>query len=422
MHDIRLIRQDPQAFDKALAKRFLAPQSEAILALDEAYRQVLTSVQEMQSQRNALSKSIGEKKRKNQSTSEVESEVSALKTRLAEQDEKAQSLQEELRQILEGLPNLPAAEVPEGKDESANQEIRRWGQPRSFDFEPKQHFDVGEALGMIDFETAAYLSGARFAVIRGALARLERALAQFMLNTHSDEFGYLETQPPYMVRDAALYGTGQLPKFAEDLFKTDTGHYLIPTSEVPMTNYVAEKIVDKADLPLRFTAHTPCFRSEAGSAGRDTRGLIRMHQFHKVELVSITTAEESMNELERMTNCAEEILKRLDLPYRVMLLSSGDMGFGAVKTYDLEVWLPGQNTYREISSCSNCGAFQARRMNARYRDKGEKSTEFVHSLNGSGLATGRALVAVIENYQQADGSIVVPEVLRPYMGGLEVIS
>ena len=418
MHDIRLIRSNPEVFDAGLAKRFLKPQSETVLALDAQHRAALTRAQELQAKRNALSKQVGEVKRSGGDAEALSQQVSNAKEQRAKAEEEAIRLQDQINAILEVLPNLPAEDVPVGKDEAANKEIRRWSEPKSYGFTPKQHFDLGEALGMLDFETAAYLSGARFAVLRGPLARLERALAQFMIDTHTAEFGYMETQPPYMVRADALYGTSQLPKFESDLFKTDSGHYLIPTSEVPMTNYVANQIVDRESLPLRFTAHTPCFRSEAGSAGRDTRGLIRMHQFNKVELVSITTSEQSDDELERMTGCAEAILQRLELPYRVLLLSSGDMGFGAQKTYDLEVWLPGQEAYREISSCSNCGDFQARRMNARYRAKGEKQTSFVHALNGSGVATGRALVAVMENYQQADGTILVPEVLHSYMGGI----
>ena len=308
-----------------------------------------------------------------------------------------------------------------GEDETGNREIARWGAPREFDFTPRQHFELGEALGQMDFARAAKLSGARFTVLLGDLARLDRALATFMLDTHTTEFGYIEVIPPTLVNDATMYGTGQLPKFADDLFKTTDGRWLIPTSEVPLTNLTADEILDEEALPLRWTAHTLCFRSEAGSAGRDTRGIIRQHQFHKVELVSIVHPDRSEAEHLRMTRCAETILERLGLPYRKLLLCTGDMGFGARKTYDLEVWLPGQGAYREISSCSNCGDFQARRMKTRFRSKSEKGTRFVHTLNGSGLAVGRTLVAVLENYQQADGSIAVPEVLQPYMGGLEII-
>ena len=422
MHDLRAIRENPAAFDEGLKRRFLVPQSSSILTLDEAHRSLLTQAQELQNRRNEASKEVGQVKRNGGDASALMEEVSALKERLAELEQAANAKEAELRGILEGLPNLPMDDVPVGEDEDANVEVRRWGTPVELGFDAKQHFELGEALGMMDFETAAYLSGARFVVLKGAIARLERALAQFMLNTHISEHGYTETAPPFLVRDVALYGTGQLPKFEEDLFKTDSGHYLIPTSEVPMTNYAAEQIIERESLPHRYTACTPCFRSEAGSAGRDTRGLIRMHQFQKVEMVSITAPDQSEAELERMTGCAEAIMQALELPYRVLMLSSGDMGFGARKTYDLEVWLPGQGQYREISSCSNCWDFQARRMKARCRAKGDKKTEFVHTLNGSGVATGRALVAVLENYQQADGSIRVPAVLRPYMGGIEVIA
>ncbi len=422
MHDLRAIRENPAAFDEGLKRRFLVPQSSSILALDEAHRSLLTQAQELQNRRNEASKEVGQVKRNGGDASALMEEVSALKERLAELEQAANAKEAELRGILEGLPNLPMDDVPVGEDEDANVEVRRWGTPVELGFDAKQHFELGEALGMMDFETAAYLSGARFVVLKGAIARLERALAQFMLNTHISEHGYTETAPPFLVRDVALYGTGQLPKFEEDLFKTDSGHYLIPTSEVPMTNYAAEQIIERESLPHRYTACTPCFRSEAGSAGRDTRGLIRMHQFQKVEMVSITAPDQSEAELERMTGCAEAIMQALELPYRVLMLSSGDMGFGARKTYDLEVWLPGQGQYREISSCSNCWDFQARRMKARCRAKGDKKTEFVHTLNGSGVATGRALVAVLENHQQADGSIRVPAVLRPYMGGIEVIA
>lgn len=422
MHDLRAIRENPAAFDEGLKRRFLVPQSSSILTLDEAHRSLLTQAQELQNRRNEASKEVGQVKRNGGDASALMEEVSALKERLAELEQAANAKEAELRGILEGLPNLPMDDVPVGEDEDANVEVRRWGTPVELGFDAKQHFELGEALGMMDFETAAYLSGARFVVLKGAIARLERALAQFMLNTHISEHGYTETAPPFLVRDVALYGTGQLPKFEEDLFKTDSGHYLIPTSEVPMTNYAAEQIIERESLPHRYTACTPCFRSEAGSAGRDTRGLIRMHQFQKVEMVSITAPDQSEAELERMTGCAEAIMQALELPYRVLMLSSGDMGFGARKTYDLEVWLPGQGQYREISSCSNCWDFQARRMKARCRAKGDKKTEFVHTLNGSGVATGRALVAVLENHQQADGSIRVPAVLRPYMGGIEVIA
>jgi seryl-tRNA synthetase len=327
----------------------------------------------------------------------------------------------ELEVLLAGIPNLPAADVPDGTDEKANVEIRRYGMQRNFAFQPKEHDAIGEKLGMMDFAAAARLSGARFVVLRRDLARLERALAAFMLDLHTSEFGYQETMPPYLVREAAPYGTGQLPKFAADLFKTTDDFWLIPTAEVPLTNLVADQILDESVLPLRFTAHTPCFRSEAGAAGKDTRGMIRQHQFSKVELVSIVHPDQSATEHERMTACAEEVLKRLNLSYRVVTLSTGDMGFAAQKTYDIEVWLPGQGMYREISSCSNCGEFQARRMKARFRKPGEKGTRFVHTLNGSGLAVGRTLIAILENFQEVDGSVVLPDALVPYMGGTKVI-
>jgi seryl-tRNA synthetase len=348
-------------------------------------------------------------------------EVAALKDEMQRLEEQSRALTQEQDDALAVLPNLPSADVPDGADENDNVEISRWGTPRTIE-NAKEHFELGEALGMMDFATAAKMSGSRFVILRSKLARLERALAQFMIDTQTEEHGYTEVSPPVLVRDTALYGTGQLPKFAEDLFRTSSDHYLIPTAEVVLTNLVADSIVDPAELPMRVTAWTPCFRSEAGSAGRDTTGMIRQHQFYKVEMVSITTPDQSDAELERMTGCAEAILQKLNLPYRRLLLCTGDMGFGARKTYDLEVWLPGQGRYREISSCSNCGDFQARRMKARFKAAGDKATQFVHTLNGSGLAVGRTLVAVLENYQQPDGSIVIPEVLRPYMGGLDRIT
>jgi len=420
MHDIRAIRTHPDAFDAAMAQRGLAPQSAAILAEDEARRSAQTKLQDLQSERNTLSKSIGGLKKDGQheAADAAMAKVAEIKDLMADLETQEQAAATALTSLLETLPNAPMADVPQGEDEDDNAEVRRWGEPRSFDFEPKQHFDVGEGLGMLDFEQAAHMSGARFAVLKGQLARLERALASFMLDLHTNHNGLTEVAPPFLVRSNALYGTGQLPKFEEDLFKTDSEHYLIPTSEVPLTNLVADQIVAAETLPQRYTAFTPCFRSEAGSAGRDTRGLIRMHQFNKVEMVSIVEPDQSEAELERMTGCAEAILQALDLPYRVMLLCSGDMGFSARKTYDLEVWLPGQGTYREISSCSNCWDFQARRMNARTRGKAEKETRFVHTLNGSGLAVGRTMVAILENHQQADGSVHLPPVLHPYMGGI----
>ncbi len=421
MHDIRWIREAPEAFDRAMARRGLPPQAGPILALDERRRATQTELQQLQNRRNEASKEIGQAKRQGQDAQTLMDEVARIKERLAALEEEERRLSEGLNNLLSELPNAPAEDVPEGADETANIEIRRVGEPLRRNG-AKEHFDLGEALGLMDFATAAKLSGSRFVVLRGALARLERALGQFMLDLHVAEHGYTEIAPPYLVRSDALYGTGQLPKFAEDLFRTTTDHWLIPTAEVPLTNVVAGEILDQEALPLRLTALTPCFRSEAGAAGRDTRGMIRQHQFHKVEMVSVTAPEDSDRELERMVGCAEEVLKRLGLAYRVVALSCGDMGFSARRTYDIEVWLPGQNAYREISSCSTCGDFQARRMNARCRPKGEKATRFVHTLNGSGVAVGRALIAVLETYQQDDGSIVVPEVLRPYMGGTEIIT
>lgn len=424
MFDIKLIRDDPQAFDAALARRGLEPQSPAILTVDEKRRAHVAHLQELQGRRNAASKEIGKAKASGDDAAaqKLIDEVAAIKAEIQGGEETERALDEELRDILFGIPNLPLDDVPQGADENDNVLLREVGTPPDLGFEAKEHFDLGEALGMMDFETAAKISGARFVVLTGALARLERALAQFMLDLQTGEHGYTEVMPPALVLDDALYGTGQLPKFSEDLFRTEQKHWLIPTAEVPLTNLVRESILDEATLPRRYTAWTPCFRSEAGSAGRDTRGMIRQHQFSKVELVSITAPEQSLEELDRMTNCAEEVLKRLGLAYRVVVLCTGDMGFGARKTHDIEVWLPGQNTYREISSCSVCGDFQARRMSARCRAEGSKDIRYVHTLNGSGLAVGRTLVAVLENYQQADGSITVPEVLRPYMGGLETIS
>jgi seryl-tRNA synthetase len=423
MHDIRFIRDNPAAFDAGLAKRSLAPQSEAILALDTASRAVTTRLQEMQARRNEASKQIGAAKaQKNEElAASLMAEVAALKDGLAAGELEEKAYQKTVFDALAAIPNLPADDVPPGKDETQNVELRSHGEARVPNFQAKEHFDLGEALGQMDFDTASKMSGARFVVTRGQLARLERALGNFMLDLHTSEFGYVETNPPMLVRDDAVFGTGQLPKFAEDLFHTDDGFWLIPTAEVSLTNQVREAILSEAELPRRYTAWTPCFRSEAGSAGRDTRGMIRQHQFSKVELVSITTPEQSDAEHERMTAAAEEVLKRLGLSYRTMMLCSGDMGFSARKTYDIEVWLPGQGRYREISSCSNCGDFQARRMEARYRPAGEKGTRFVHTLNGSGLAVGRTLIAVMENYQQGNGTIAVPDVLKPYMGGIEVI-
>jgi seryl-tRNA synthetase len=424
MFDIKLIRENPEAFDAGLKRRGLEPLSAKLLELDDARRRHLTKLQDAQSRRNAASKEIGKAKAQKDEAkaAELMREVADLKEIIQQGEEEERKIDAALAAALAEIPNMPLDEVPLGKDETGNVEVRRIGTPAKFDFAPKQHFDLGEALGLMDFEAAQKISGARFVVLKGALARLERALAQFMLDTHTTEFGYNEVNPPLMVRDHTAYGTGNLPKFADDLFQTTTGYWLIPTAEVSLTNLVRETIVDEDALPMRMTAWTPCFRAEAGAAGRDTRGMIRQHQFSKVELVSITTPEQSLAEHERMTGAAETILKRLGLPFRTMLLCTGDMGFASRKTYDIEVWLPGQNSYREISSCSVCGDFQARRMSARCRAKGGKDVRFVHTLNGSGLAVGRTLIAVMENYQQADGSIVVPEAVRPYMGGLDRIT
>jgi seryl-tRNA synthetase len=419
MHDIRAIREDPDAYDRAWASKGLAAQTPALLALDAELRAAQTALQSAQSRRNDVSKLIGVAKgRKDEAqAAELMAEVETLKAVIAEQGEIERAAAEALRDRLAALPNLPADDVPPGADEHANVELRRWGTPRAI-ANPKDHVDLGEGLGGMDFEAAARMSGARFVVLRGQLARLERALGQFMLDLQTGEHGYMEVSPPLLVRDEAVFGVGHLPKFVEDLFHTTDGRWLISTAEASLTNLVREQIVSEEDLPLRLTALTPCFRSEAGASGRDTRGMIRQHQFYKVELVSITTPEQSVAEHERMVECAETALKRLELPFRTMLLCAGDMGFSARKTYDLEVWLPSQATYREISSCSNCGDFQARRMDARGRKPNEKGTRFLHTLNGSGLAVGRTLVAVLENYQQDDGRIAVPAALQPYMGGL----
>ncbi len=422
MFDLKWIRDNPTAFDQGRARRGLAPLSAQVLELDQKRRAAQTRFQESQAKRNDLSRQIGQVKAKGGDASAVMAEVAALKDGIAAAEAEDQALGAELDALLAAQPNLPAADVPDGPDETFNRVERTVGNARNFAFKPKQHFELGEELGLMDFEGAAKLSGARFVVLKGALARLERALALFMLDLHTTESGYTEMAPPFLVRDAALYGTGQLPKFEEDLFKTEQGLYLIPTSEVPLTNLAADEIIDEDKLPWRFTALTPCFRSEAGAAGKDTRGMIRQHQFMKVELVSIAHPDHSEAEHQRMTVSAEKVLQKLGLPYRVICLSTGDMGFAAQKTYDIEVWLPGQGAYREISSCSNCGEFQARRMKARCRKPGEKGTRFVHTLNGSGVAVGRALIAVMENYQQEDGSIAIPEALRPYMQGREKIA
>jgi len=420
MHDLKAIRENPHAFDAGLAKRGAEPSAAHLLALDEQRRALTTSLQISQARRNEASKAIGLAMREGRAeeAEALKAEVAALKEAMPADEERERELGAQIESDLATLPNIPADDVPEGADEAGNVEVARWGTPRAFDFTPREHADLGPPLGM-DFETGAAMSGARFTFLRGGMARLHRALAQFMLDRQTGENGYTECVPPLLVRDDAVYGTGQLPKFAEDLFRTNTGHWLIPTAEVSLTNAVREQILDDLAQPIRLTALTPCFRSEAGSAGRDTRGFIRQHQFEKVELVAICRPEDAAAEHAHMLASAEGILEALDLPYRRMLLCSGDMGFTAKRTFDLEVWLPGQDTFREISSISWCGDFQARRMNARYRPEGAKGTAFVHTLNGSGLAVGRTLVAVLENYQQADGSVVVPKVLRPYMGGVD---
>jgi seryl-tRNA synthetase len=423
MLDIKWIRDNAAAFDEALKKRGAEPQADAIIALDEERRSVVQNLQFIQEKRNAAAKAIGAALgAKNLELAEgLKREVASLKENLPGAEEAERVLSERLNDALSRLPNIPFEDVPVGKDEHDNVVTRVVGEKPTWNHAPKEHFEIGEGLEMMDFDRAAKLSGSRFTVLTGPLARLERALGQFMIDLHTSEHGYTEVSSPLMVRDEAMYGTGQLPKFAEDLFKTTDGRWLIPTAEVTLTNLVSGEILDQEKLPLRFTALTPSFRSEAGSAGRDTRGMLRQHQFWKCELVSITDAESAVAEHERMTACAEEVLKRLGLHFRTMTLCTGDMGFGARKTYDLEVWLPGQNTYREISSCSVCGDFQGRRMNARYRVKDEKTPRFVHTLNGSGTAVGRCLIAVLENYLNEDGSVTIPEVLLPYMGGLKKI-
>ena len=423
MHDLKSIRENPAAFDAALARRGAASVSAEILALDERRRSVLTELQDGQARRNEASKAIGAAMGKGDAATAdaLKAEVSLLKEKLPQLEEQERAVSTELDALLASIPNLPFDEVPQGADENDNVEVSRWGTPRAFDFDAKDHSEIGPPLGL-DFETGVAISGARFTFMRGQMARLNRALGQFMLDHQTAVNGYAECNTPVLVNDAAMYGTDKLPKFAEDSFRTTDGRWLIPTAEVSLTSSQAGKILDDSVLPIRMTALTLCFRSEAGAAGKDTKGLIRQHQFEKVELVSITRPEDSVAEHERMTAAAESVLQALNLPYRKLLLCTGDMGFGARKTYDLEVWLPGQQLYREISSCSNCGDFQARRMNARYRPVEGKGTAFVHTLNGSGLAVGRTLVAVIENYQNADGSVSVPDVLKPYMGGLELLT
>jgi seryl-tRNA synthetase len=440
MHDIKWIREHPQAFDAGLARRGLPADSAKLLALDEKRRAAIQKAEAVQARRNAASKEIGAaKKNKDEAAAQaLMAEVAALKDAMPALEAEEKKYSWELDNVLAAIPNLPSAEVPDGKDEHDNVEHHHFGAKRNYAFAPKQHFELGEALGFMDFETAAKLSGARFVVLKSGLARMERAIGQFFVDVHTTEHGYMEIAPPLLVRDEVMFGTTQLPKFEDDQFWAVKGELLsasnenaiesiraqrlglIPTAEVPLTNLVRESIVAEAELPMRFTAYTPCFRAEAGAAGKDTRGMIRQHQFNKVELVSITTPEQSKDEHERMLSCAEEVLRRLGLHYRVVTLCTGDMGFASQKTYDIEVWLPGQGMYREISSCSNCGDFQARRMDARFRDK-ENRVRFVHTLNGSGVAVGRALIAVMETYQQEGGSIAVPEALQPYLGGKAVI-
>ena len=424
MHDIKAIRDNPEAFEAAWSAKARSGAAAEAVALDARLRAAQTALQVSQSKRNESSKLIGQAKAKKDEAeaARLMAEVESLKGVMAAASEEEAETGARLKDLLAALPNIPAEGVPKGEDEAGNVEVRRWGDasklPAGRLNAPKDHVDLGAALGGMDFEAAARMSGARFVVLKGQIARLERALGQFMLDLQTVQNGYVEVSPPLLVKDEALYGTGQLPKFAEDLFRTTADHWLIPTAEVSLTNIVREQITDEAELPLRMTALTPSFRSEAGASGRDTRGMIRQHQFYKVELVSITTPDQSEAEHERMVGCAEAVLKALNLPFRTMLLCTGDMGFGARKTYDLEVWLPSQNTFREISSCSNCGDFQARRMDARFKKAGEKGTQYVHTLNGSGLAVGRTLVAVLENYQDENGVITIPDVLVPYMGGV----
>jgi seryl-tRNA synthetase len=424
MFDIKWIRENAEAFDKALVTRGAEASSARLIALDDERVAHVQKLQEAQQRRNSASKEIGKAKGSGdeEKAQALMAEVAELKSFVQTGEAKGKELQEVLNEALSALPNIPLDGVPVGEDEDDNILLHSWGEVPSFDFDPKEHFDLGEALGGMDFESAAKLSGSRFVVLKSKLARLERAIGQFMLDLHVNEHGYEEVCVPTLVRSEAMFGTAQLPKFAEDSFHTDDDRWLIPTSEVPLTNLVRESILDADILPLRFSALSQCFRSEAGSAGRDTRGMLRQHQFSKVEMVSITDEDSSVAEQERMLGCAEKVLQLLKIPYRVMTLCTGDMGFGARRTFDIEAWLPGQNTYREISSVSVCGDFQARRMNARYRVAGEKAVKYVHTLNGSGVAVGRCLIAVMENYQLADGSIVVPDVLRPYMGGIETIS
>ncbi|MEN3930914.1 serine--tRNA ligase [Microvirga sp. W0021] len=422
MHDIRFIRETPELFDKGLASRGLEPLAQSIISLDDRRKTAITTLQNSLEKRNSLSKEIGQAKaaKDEARAQQLMADVAKLKEVIPQLEAEERQIQQELDELLSAIPNTPGADTPVGKDEADNVERHYFGTPREID-DPKQHFELGEAMGLMDFEAAAKLSGSRFVVLRGQLARLERALGQFMLDLHTTEHGYTEVNPPILVRDEAMYGTAQLPKFRDDQFAVSNGLWLVPTAEVPLTNLVRESLLSEEELPLRVTALTPCFRAEAGAAGRDTRGMLRQHQFMKCELVSITTPEQSAEEHERMLSCAEAVLKKLDIPYRVMTLCTGDMGFASMKTYDIEAWVPGQKTYREISSCSVCGDFQARRMNARYRPSEGKNPRFVHTLNGSGIAVGRALIAVMENYQNSDGSVTIPTALVPYMGGLTKI-
>ena len=421
MHDIKKIRENPSDLDKLLAKRKHPPVSNQIIELDEKNREIIGELQVIQEERNAKSKLIGEyaAKEKNDEAAKLKAEVTSLKDKMQELENSQREKQEELNTVLSSLPNNPADDVPVG-DESLNKEIKLEGNKKEFTFTPKEHDELGENLNMMSFEQATKISGARFVVQSGLIARMERAISNFMLDLHTNEFGYTEMNVPILVKDQSVYGVGQLPKFKDDLFKTTDDYWLIPTAEVPLSNMTRESIIDISDLPKRYVSHTPCFRSEAGAAGKDTRGIMRQHQFYKVELVSLTSESQSKDEHERMLSCAEEVLKRLNLHYRVVILSSEDMGFAAQKTYDIEVWLPGQKAYREISSCSNCGDFQARRMNSRYKEG--KETKFLHTLNGSGLAVGRTLISILENYQNEDGTIQVPDALIPYMGGINQIS
>ncbi len=424
MHDFKAIRENPEAFDNGLGRRGLPPMAAGLIIIDAAKRDHIQKLQDAQARRNAVSRGVGEAMKAGDEAraAALKAEVTSLKDFISSGEEVERQFDRKLADALAVIPNIPLDDVPDGQDEHGNLEVRRWSEAPKFAFEPRQHFDIGEWLGLMDFETATKIAGSRFVVMKGQLARLERALAQFMLDLQTATNGYTEHYVPCMVNDQSMFGTGQLPKFADDLFRTTDGRWLIPTAEVSLTNLVRDRTLDEKELPLRMTAYTPCFRAEAGAAGRDTRGMIRQHQFSKVELVSITSAEQSRDELERMTGCAEEVLRRLNLHYRVMRLCTGDMGFGSRMTYDIEVWLPGQNTFREISSCSVCGEFQARRMNARYKPADGKGTRFVHTLNGSGLAVGRTMIAVLENYQNGDGSVTIPEILRPYMGGHEKIT